>query len=135
MPPDYPIAGATCTSQINTVWYDVCLPQIKDANILSAMENTSAMLVALESKKCDLLVTDEPTALAAVSVYPDMKILDFTGKPDNFQVSEEEINIGISVKKGNKKLVDKLNSVLSTLTPEDFKKMMEEAIKVQPLTQ
>jgi putative lysine transport system substrate-binding protein len=64
-----------------------------------------------------------------------MKILDFTGKPDNFQVSEEEINIGISVKKGNKDLVDKLNSVLSTLTQEDFKKMMADAIKVQPLTQ
>jgi putative lysine transport system substrate-binding protein len=44
------LAGATCTSQINTVWYDVCLPQIKDANILTAMETTSAMLVALESK-------------------------------------------------------------------------------------
>jgi putative lysine transport system substrate-binding protein len=31
-----------------------------------------------------------------------MKILDFTGSDDDFEVSDEEINIGISVKKGNK---------------------------------
>jgi putative lysine transport system substrate-binding protein len=28
------LAGATCTSQLGTIWYDKCLPQIKDANIL-----------------------------------------------------------------------------------------------------
>ncbi|SHI19919.1 putative lysine transport system substrate-binding protein [Sporobacter termitidis DSM 10068] len=128
------LAGATTTSQINTVWYDTCLPQIKDANILPAMDTTSAMLIALESKKVDLIVTDEPTAMAAASVYPDMKVLDFTGKDDNFKVSDEEINIGISVKKGNKDLADQLNSVLSTLTADDYKQMMADAIKVQPLS-
>ena len=30
------LKGAVCTSQQNTVWYDVCLPQIEDANILPA---------------------------------------------------------------------------------------------------
>lgn len=129
------LTGATCTSQINTVWYDVCLPQIKDGKILPAMDTTSAMLVALQSKKCDVIVTDEPTALAAVSVYPDMKMLDFTGGDDNFQVSDEEVNIGISVKKGNTELVDMLNDALSTLTPDDYKSMMADAIAVQPLSQ
>jgi putative lysine transport system substrate-binding protein len=128
------LAGATCTSQINTVWYDVCLPQIKDANILPAMEKTSDMLVALDSGKCDVVVTDKPTAMAAVLVYPDMKLLDFTGKDDNFTVSDEEINIGISVQKGNKELVDALNEGLKTLTADDFEQMMDDAIKVQPLS-
>ncbi|MEG2082989.1 MAG: transporter substrate-binding domain-containing protein, partial [Oscillospiraceae bacterium] len=27
------LEGAVCTSQLNTVWYDVCLPQIKNAEI------------------------------------------------------------------------------------------------------
>ena len=27
------LAGATCTSQQSTIWYDTCLPQIQDANI------------------------------------------------------------------------------------------------------
>ena len=30
------LAGATCTSQQSTIWYDTCLPQIQDANILAA---------------------------------------------------------------------------------------------------
>jgi putative lysine transport system substrate-binding protein len=129
------LEGATCTSQINTVWYDVCLPQIKNANILPAMDDTSAMLVSLKSGNCDLVVTDKPTAMAAVMVNPDLKLLDFTGKDDNFKVSDEEINIGISIKKGNTELVDAINSVLSTMTTDDYEKMMQDAIKLQPLSQ
>lgn len=128
------LEGATCTSQINTVWYDVCLPQIKDANILPAMEVASQMLVALDSGKTDLVVTDMPTAMAATKVYPDMKILDFTNSEDNFEVSEEEINIGISVKKGNTELLNQLNSALAELDSTDFEEMMNTAISVQPLS-
>ena len=60
---------------------------------------------------------------------------DFTDSDDNFQVSEEEINIGISVKKGNTELLDGINSVLSTMTADDFDSMMNEAISVQPLSE
>lgn len=130
------LEGATCTSQINTVWYDTCLPQIKNANILPAMESAPTMLVALDSGKADLVVTDMPTALAATKVYPDLKLLDFSGSQDNnFEVSEEEINIGISVKKGNNTLLENLNTALSELNTTDFEKMMNEAISVQPLSE
>lgn len=129
------LAGATCTSQQATVWYDTCLPQIEDADILPAMESAPAMLVALESGRCDLVVTDMPTAMAACVAYPDMKLLDFTGTDDGFAVSEEEINIGISVQKGNETLLNALNEALATLTTDDFTAMMNEAISVQPLSE
>lgn len=130
------LEGATCTSQINTVWYDTCLPQIKNANILPAMESAPTMLVALDSGKADLVVTDLPTAMAATKVYPDMKLLDFTNSQDNnFKVSDEEINIGISVKKGNSTLLEKLNNALSELKTTDFENMMNEAISAQPLSE
>lgn len=129
------LAGATATSQLNTVWYDVCLPQIADANILPAQESAPAMLVALNSDKVELVVTDMPTAMAAVAAYPDLSLLDFTDSDDNFEVSEEEINIGISVQKGNSELLEKINSVLETMTTDDYDSMMNEAISVQPLSQ
>lgn len=129
------LAGATCTSQQATVWYDTCLPQIEDADILPAMESAPAMLVALESGRCDLVVTDMPTAMAACVAYPDMKLLDFTDTDDDFAVSEEEINIGISVQKGNETLLNALNEALATLTTDDFTAMMNEAISVQPLSE
>jgi putative lysine transport system substrate-binding protein len=127
------LSGAVCTSQLNTVWYDVCLPQIQGADILPAMETAPAMLVSLVSGTSDLVVTDMPTAMAAVSVYPELKLLDFTGMPDNFQVSDEEINIGISLKPGNTELLNALNGALKGLTVDDFERMMNDAIKVQPL--
>ncbi|MEG1144402.1 MAG: transporter substrate-binding domain-containing protein [Clostridium sp.] len=120
--------GAVCTSQLNTVWYDTCLPQIPNADIKPAMESAPSMLVALDSGKVDLVVTDQPTALGAVAVYPDMQVLELAD--GDFEVSEEEINIGISVKKGNKELLDALNKALETLTPDDYTKMMNDAIKV-----
>lgn len=129
------LAGGTCTSQQNTIWYDSCLPQIKDANILAAQESAPAMLVALAADKVDYVVTDMPTAKAACIAYPDFIILDFTGSNDDFEVSDEDVNIGISIKKGNTELLDKINSVLDTMSTDDYEKMMDEAISVQPLAQ
>ena len=129
------LKGATVTSQQNTIWYDSCLPQIPDANILPAQESAPAMLVALESGKCDAVVTDMPTGKAACVAYPDFKLLDFSDTEGAFEVSDEDINIGISVKKGNTELTDKINSVLKEMTTEDFDSMMDEAISVQPLSE
>lgn len=128
------LKGAKCTSQINTVWYDVCLPQIQDADILAAQESAPAMLVALDSGSVNLVVTDMPTAMAAVSVYDNMKILDLATSGEDFEVSDEEINIGISVKKGNATLLENLNAGLAKLTTDDFTDWMDEAISVQPLS-
>lgn len=129
------LAGATATSQMNTVWYDTCLPQIPDGNILPAQESAPAMLVALSSGKCDLVVTDMPTGQAALIAYPDFRMLDFSGTDGQFEVSDEEINIGISLKKDNTELKDAINSVLEKMTTDDFNRMMDEAISVQPLSQ
>ena len=128
------LKGATCTSQLNTVWYNVCLPQIEDANILPAQESAPAMLVALDADKCDIVVTDMPTGMAACVAYPDFTLLDFTGSGDEFEVSDEEINIGISIQKGNTELLDAINGVLAEMTIEDYEEMMNEAISVQPLS-
>ncbi len=128
------LEGASCTSQQNTVWYDVCLPQIKNAKILPAQESAPAMLVALAANRVDLVCTDMPTGQAALVAYPDFRLLDFSATSDNFQVSQEEINIGISVSKKNPELTKAINGVLSKLTVEDYNRMMDEAISVQPLS-
>ena len=129
------LAGAVCTSQLGTIWYDICLPQIPDADIQNAQETAPAMLVALDSGAVDLVVTDMPTAMAATAVYEDMVLLDFTGTEGEFEVSEEEINLGISMKKGNAELLEAVNAVLATLTVEDYEAMMQDAIAVQPLSE
>ncbi len=133
------LAGGSCTAQIATIWYDQCLPQIPDANIQTAAETAPAMLMALETDTVDFICTDMPTAQGAVAAYPDMKILDFSGTDGDFQFSEEvraeNVNIGVSVMKGNTLLKEKIDAVLSTMTQDDMNALMEQAIAVQPLSE
>ena len=129
------LKGGTCTSQSGTIWYDSCLPQIPDAKINMPAESAPAMLMALESGMVDFVCTDMPTAQGALIAYPDLVILDFSGSDDNFEVSEEEVNIGISIQKGNTALVEAINEYLKDKTEDDFNKLMEEAIKIQPLSE
>ena len=125
--------SGTCTSQMGTIWYDSCLPQIEGADIQTAAESAPAMLMALETEAVDFVCTDMPTAQGALVAYPDMVILNFSGTEDDFEVSDEEVNIGISVKKGNTVLKTALDSVLSKMTADDFNALMKDAIAVQPI--
>lgn len=129
------LAGGTCTAQIATIWYDSMLPQIPDAKIQTAAESAPAMLMALETDTVDYICTDMPTAMGACAQYEDMTLLDFSDSDDGFQVDEGEINIGVSVMKGNTELKDAIDSVLSTMTADDFNEMMDEAISIQPMSQ
>ena len=127
------LSGGTATSQSGTIWYDSCLPQIEGASIATAAADAPSMLMALESGTVDFVCTDMPTAQGALIVYPDMVILDFSGSGDDFEVSEEEVNIGISVAKGNTVLLDAMNAVLGTKTADDFNALMAQATAIQPI--
>ncbi len=133
------LAGGKCTAQIATIWYDQCLPQIQGAQVLSAAETAPAMLMALETGSVDFICTDMPTAQGAVAAYPDMTILDFSGTEGDFQFSDEvraeNVNIGVSVKKGNTELKNMIDAVLSTMTQDDMNALMQQAIAIQPLSE
>ena len=127
------LAGGKCTAQIATIWYDQCLPQIEGAQVMTAAETAPAMLMALETGSVDFICTDMPTAMGACATYDNLVILDFSGSEDNFKVDAGEINIGISVRKGNTVLKEALDSVLSTMTAEDFNAIMAQATAIQPI--
>ena len=133
------LTGGKCTAQIATIWYDQCLPQIDGALVQTAAETAPAMLMALETGSVDFICTDMPTAQGAVAAYPDMTILDFSGTDGDFQFSDEvraeNVNIGVSVKKGNTELKNMIDSVLSTMTADDMNALMEQAIAIQPLSE
>lgn len=129
------LAGGKVTSQIGTVWYDSLIPQIKDAQQLPPAESAPAMLMALNTGRVDYVVTDMPTAQGALLAYPNMKILDLAPSGDNFQVSDEDVNIGIAVRKGNTALKAAIDKALAGKTADDFNALMEKAVQIQPLQQ
>ena len=131
------LAGAKCTSQLGTIWYTTCLPQINGALIQTAQETAPSMLMALETGAVDFICTDMPTALAAVAKDDNLVILNFSGTDGDFQFATEEeraenVNIGISVQKGNTQLADAIDTVLSVLNEEQFNALMDQAISIQP---
>ena len=131
------LAGGTCTSQSGTIWYDSCLPQIENANLLAPADSAPAMIMQLQTGTVDYVCTDMPTAMAAVAKDDNLVILNFSGTDGDFQFASEEeraenVNIGISVQKGNTELTEAINSVLSTMTEDDFNALMDEAISIQP---
>ena len=138
---DSPLATATgisqltgtCTSQRGTIWYDTCLPQITGATMQPAADDAGQMLMAVSSGTCDFVCTDMPTAQGAVITYPNLAILDFSNSQDNFNVSAEEINIGISVREGNKTLLDAMNKVLSPMNADAFNALLAQAVAIQPI--
>ena len=127
----------TCTSQIGTIWYDTCLPQITGATIQAPAASAPDMINALITGTVDFVCTDLPTAEGAVAKNPDLVVLNFAGTDGDFQFATEEeraenVNIGVSVGKGNTELQKLLNDYLATLNEEVFNSTMEEAIKIQP---
>ena len=131
------LAGGKCTAQSGTIWYDSCLPQIQNAELLSPAETPSAMLMQLQTKTVDFICTDMPTAMGAVAKDDNLVILNFAGTAGDFQFASEaeraeNVNIGISVLKGNDELTKAIDKVLSILTEEHFNALMDYAIAIQP---
>ena len=131
------LAGGTCTAQSGTIWYDSCLPQIENANIIAPADTAPAMIMQLETGTVDFICTDMPTAMGAAAKNDNLVILNFSGTDGDFQFASEEeraenVNIGISVAKGNTQLKDAINKVLSALNEEQFNALMDQAIAIQP---
>ncbi|MCY1713674.1 transporter substrate-binding domain-containing protein [Caproiciproducens galactitolivorans] len=127
------LKGASCTSQQNTVWYDM-LKQIPDAAIQPAMKNVPALIVSLTSGKTDVFVTDKPTAMGAVYANKKLVMLDFQDG-NGFKATDADVNLGIAVSKSNPELKAAVNKALSGISEADRDKIMQDAIAKQPLAQ
>ncbi|MGM9588855.1 MAG: transporter substrate-binding domain-containing protein [Faecousia sp.] len=131
------LAGGKCTAQSGTIWYDSCLPQIADVKLDAPADTAPAMLMALQTGTVDFICTDMPTAMGAAAKDENLVILNFSGTDGDFQFASEteraeNVNIGISVLKGNTELKDAMDKVLSALTVDDFNALMDQAIAIQP---
>ena len=131
------LAGGKCTSQSGTIWYDSCLSQIENAELLAPAETAPNMIMQLQTGTVDFICTDMPTAMGAVAMDDNLVILDFSGTDGDFQFASEEeraenVNIGISVLKGNETLKNAIDDVLSEMTVDDFNALMDQAIAIQP---
>lgn len=119
--------GAKITAQLNTFHYTV-IDQIQGVKKQTAMDNFPAMRVALESGVIDGYVSERPEGVSAEAANPNFKMVEFK---DGFVTSEEDTAIAVGIKKGSE-LTPKINEILSGISEEEQKSIMDTAIKNQP---
>lgn len=125
-------SGAKITGQLNTFHYGV-IDQIEGVAKQNALEDFATMITAVKSGKIDGYVSERPGALAAVAANPELSFVEFAeGK--GFKYDENEVSIAVGLKKGSE-LTAKVNEILKGISKEDRAKMMEDAIKNQPVTE
>jgi putative lysine transport system substrate-binding protein len=125
--------GAKVTAQQNTFHYSV-IDQITGVKKETAMVDFSSMRVALESGMIDGYVSERPEGISATSANSKFTMISFTADK-GFKASDDDIAVAVGMKKGNKDLNDKINQTLKGITEEQRLKIMDEAIKNQPISQ
>ena len=81
---------------------------------MAPAETAPAMIMQLQTGAVDFICTDMPTAIGAAAQDDNLVILNFSGTPGDFQFASEaeraeNVNIGISVRKGNTVLKDAID--------------------------
>ena len=124
------LTGAKITAQLNTFHYTV-IDQIPSVQKQTAMDDFPAMRVALESGIIDGYVSERPEGVSASTANPKFAMVEFAaGK--GFQASDDDVAIAVGLKKGNPEMISSINKILSGLTEDQRKAIMDQAIKNQP---
>lgn len=119
--------GAKITAQLNTFHYSV-IDQIDGVVKETAMDNFTAMRVALESGMIDGYVSERPEGVSAETANKNFKMIEFT---EGFVTSDDDTAIAVGIAKGSN-LTEKINEILAGISEEERMEIMDNAIKNQP---
>ena len=119
--------GAKVSAQLNTFHYTV-IDQIKGVEKQPAMDNFTAMRVALESGVLDGYVSERPEAISASSANENFAMVEFS---KGFETSPDDTAIAVGLQKGSD-LTNKINEILAGISEEERNSIMDAAILNQP---
>ncbi len=120
-------SGAKVTAQLSTFHYTV-IDQIEGVDKQPAMDDFTAMRVALDSGIIDGYVSERPEGVSAMQANENLFMIDFE---EGFETSPEDTAIAVGIKK-NSKLTEKINKIIGDISEEDRISIMDAAILNQP---
>lgn len=124
-------AGAKITGQLSTFHYNV-IDQISGVNKQTALEDFSALIMALNGGTIDGYVCEKPGAVSAVASNSDFTYIEFAeGK--GFTCDPAESSISVGIRKGSN-LASEINTILASLDSQK-EAIMDAAIARQPVTE
>ena len=125
-------AGAKITGQLNTFHYSV-IDQINGVNKSTALENFTALLMALDGGVIDGYVCEKPGAESAVAANDNFTYIEFEDG-NGFVCDPAESSISVGVRNGSN-LGNAINNILRNLSTADKEAMMNAAIARQPASE
>ena len=122
--------GAKITSQLGTTNYDV-IEQIPNVKLQTAMEDFSAMRVAVQSGVIDGYVAERPEAISATAANENFAYVELE---EGFETDPADTAVAIGVRK-DYDLTEKMSEIIQAISEEERMKLMDEAIASQPAQQ
>ena len=89
------------------------------------------MITSLSSGVIDGYISERPGAVSAMASNPELTFVSFAAG-QGFQASEEDVAVAVGLKKGSE-LRAPINAILAKISAEDRTKMMDNAVKNQPV--
>lgn len=122
---------AKITAQLNTFHYTV-IGQLTGAKKETAMPDFPTMITALSSGAIDGYISERPGAISAMASNANLAFISFA-EGSGFVASEEDVAVAIGLKKGST-LKTAINEVLAGMSTADRQKLMDDAVKNQPVS-
>lgn len=120
-------AGAKITGQLGTFHYSV-IDQIPAVAKQPAMDDFTAVRVALEAGTIDGYVSERPEGISAEAANTNFKMVELT---DGFVTLPEDTAVAVGLAKGSP-LTEEINKILANISEEQQKAIMDAAIENQP---
>ena len=124
-------SGAKITGQLSTFHYDV-IDQINGVNKGTALEDFSALIMALDGKSIDGYVCEKPGAVSAVAANSNFTFIEFE-EGNGFVCDPAESSISVGLRKESN-LTPEINKILASLDSQK-EAIMNAAIARQPVSQ
>lgn len=128
--------GARGQGQIGTIYADLVdyVTTNHGSTSLPVGNTVSIIATAIISNAADFTVVELPVALGLVSAHPNDLQIELNNGLNNFNVSDEDKEVAIGLRKVDSELQKKINEILKGITLEQRTAIMEQAVKNQSLT-
>ncbi len=120
------LSGATVIGQLGTIYADLVSQTVAHgAKAGTNLDTVPAIINAIVNNVVDATIVELPVAASIISEYEGLSLVRFAeGK--GFTVSDSDVSVNIGIRK-NFTYKDKINEILSTISEDQRKELMDQA--------
>lgn len=127
------LKGLKASGQTETVYANIIdwLGENYGVDVKESISDIPTIVESLRTSVIDFTIVEKPVALGLVAANPSFEIA-FDVEENIFNVSDEDRNISIGLRKVDTTLLEKVNEALATISNETRTNLMNQAIENSP---